>query len=135
MATRADQDFTYCLIKTHRVVTAPAVRGRLCKLGAADDEVTICAAGEQGIGIFLSDAPVGAWVNLAMLTGGGIVPVVVGTGGATRNSYAVAVANGLTNQVLGGGTVVRHIAGIFTQNGVVGDMVGLQIEGFGGVSA
>ncbi|NOU33329.1 MAG: hypothetical protein HOO96_35985 [Polyangiaceae bacterium] len=135
MASRADQDLSECLLKSFKVVTAAAVRGRLCKLGANDNEITICAAGEQGIGIFISDAPVGAWTTVAMLSGGGVVPVVVGTGGATRNSYAVAVANGLTNQVLGGGTVVRHIAGVFTQTGVAGDMVGLQIEAFGGVSA
>ena len=135
MATRADQNILYAITRSFKVVTANAVRGRQCKFGAADDEATVCGAGEQGMGIFLGDAVIGAWVDVAIFTSGAIIPVVVGTGGATRGSYAVAVANGLTNQVLGGGTVVRHIAGVFTQTGVAGDVVGLQIGAFAGVSA
>lgn len=134
MATRADQILDKTVIRSFKVVTANAVRGRMCKFGAADDEATVCGAGEQGMGVFLADAVIGESVSVATFAGAGIVQVVVGTGGATRGSYAIAAANGLTNQVLGGGTVVRHIAGTFTQTGVAGDYVGLQIGAFGGVS-
>jgi hypothetical protein len=135
MATRADQILEKVTIRSFKVVTAPAVRGRQCKFGSADDEATVCGAGEQGMGIFLGDAAVGAYVDVATFTGGGVVPVVVGTGGATRGAYAVAVANGMTNQTLGGGTVVRHVAGTFTQTGVAEELVGLAISAFAGVSA
>lgn len=134
MATRADNILDKAVIRSFKVVTANAVRGRQCKFGAADDEATVCGAGEQGMGVFLTDAAIGESVSVATFTSGAVVPVVVGTGGATRGAYAVAVANGLTNQVLGGGTVVRHIAGVFTQTGVAGDIVGLQIGAFAGVS-
>lgn len=130
MATRADNILDKAVIRTFKVVTANAVKGRQCKFGAADDEATVCGAGEQGMGVFLGDAVIGDYVSVAIFTSGAIVPVVVGTGGATRGSYAVAVANGLTNQAIATGTNARHIAGVFTQTGVAGDLVGLQVGPF-----
>jgi hypothetical protein len=125
MALRAHQQLTNVLVRTYKVGTA-VTKGKLVKFVTDDDHVTDAAAGEQGIAVALeTKSTADADVQVAMLAGAGIIPVLVGTGGATRGSYASAVADGLSNQAVGGGTVAKHIAGIFTQSGVAGDVVGL----------
>jgi hypothetical protein len=127
MATRAHQQMDNALIRAYQVGTA-VTRGKLVKLVTDDDHVTDASAAEQGIGIALETSTTAdARVQVAMLAGAAIVPVLVGTGGATRGAYAAAVANGFTNQSTGGGTVAKHIAGVFTQTGVAGDYVGLLV--------
>ena len=124
MATRAHQQMTNALVRAYQVGTA-VTKGKLVKFGADDDHVTDASAAEQGMGIALeTSSTVDARVQIALLAGASIVPVLVGTGGATRGSYASAVANGFSNQTTGGGTVAKHIAGIFLQTGVAGDFVG-----------
>lgn len=125
MGTRAHRQLTNALVRTYKVGTA-VTKGKLVKLVTDDDHVTDASAGEQGIGIALeTKTTADTDVQIAMLAGAAIIPVLVGTGGATRGSYASAVADGFTNQAVGGGTVAKHIAGVFTQSGVAGDFVGL----------
>lgn len=70
------------------------------------------------------------------LTSGGVIAMVKVNGTATRGGFAECAASGFTNRAtLGGGTVVRHIAGYFEEDGVDGDFVGLRINRFSGVSA
>jgi len=126
MATRAHNQQDNALIRTYTVATAAAVKGTPCKFGASDDTMTSAAAGEQAHGIYLDDGAIGAVVRVAMLAGASIIPVKVGTAGtATRGGYAEVGTAGFTNRTIGGGSVARHISGIFTQSGVAGDFVGL----------
>lgn len=57
----------------------------------------------------------------------GVIPVKVGTGGATRGLYAKIVDTGFTDAPVGGaGSTTTHIFGKFMQNGSAGEFVGLQ---------
>ena len=125
MAARSNQNMTNAQTETFRVVTGNVSRGMLGKFGAADDEVAPAAAGEQGFCVFLEDAVDGAMTTVVLLAGACIVPVKVGTGGATRGKHAVAVSNGFTDITPGGGTVAKYTNGVFMQTGVAGDFVGM----------
>lgn len=62
------------------------------------------------------------------LYGFAVMPVTVGTGGATRGVDATTAADGFTDAATNGtGTVSQIIKGKFLQTGVVGDVVGLLI--------
>lgn len=127
MAERASQILQNALIRPFTVKAAAAVtKGKRVKFGASDSEVEDCGANENGIGVALASAVAGAQCQIA-LDGVAIVPVLVGTGGATRGAFAVTVADGFTNQTIGGGSTLVHIAGKFMQTGVVGDLVGMLI--------
>lgn len=126
MAARALRDLEKCTIITRTVVAAgAATKGRMAKWSATAQEVDNAGANEKGFGIFLETKAAGAQVQIALLQGSGVIPVLVGTGGATEGEFAVGAADGLTNQTLGGGTTVKYIAGTFLQTGVAGDFVGL----------
>jgi hypothetical protein len=103
------------------------------KFGADDD--TVAAAGTNdplAIGWAHFDYPT-AQINRPIsiaLNGYAIIPVKVGTGGATRGKQAITVADGYTDAANnGGGTTSQIIKGRFMQSGVVGDLVGLLIGG------
>lgn len=134
MATRPDQKLQFAVIETYEA-SGTVTEGFGVKYGASDHTVVNCAAGEKGIGIALSSVASGARVSILLLTGCAVMPVKVGTGGATRGAYAAMAADGMTDQALGGGTTARHIFGTFTQSGVAGDKVGLMVQGFSGVSS
>lgn len=137
MAVRPNQNLEKILIRPMVIAAAgSATAGLAVKATANDGECTVCGAGDRQIGIAMQTSAVaGAVVDVALLQGGGIIPVTVGTGGATYGKYAACAADGLTDQLLGGGTTVRYIAGIFMQTGVVGDQVGLLPGAFAGCSA
>jgi hypothetical protein len=100
-------------------------------------EVDLAAAGDNAYGVALSTV-VGdgiKTVQVALFCGGGVVPVKVSSGGATAGGYAIAGTTGFEDKTLGGGTTVRYIAGKFTQTGVSGDLVGLAVGQFAGVSS
>lgn len=124
-------------IKTYTVAAGQAAtEGRLVKLAAADEEVQLAGAGEAGIGIALETKAAGERVQVLVSEGDTVVKVKVGTGGATRGLWAVAVADGLTNSgTLGGGAVLKNIIGQFMQTGVAGDVVGFKFKQFASVSA
>lgn len=84
-------------------------------------------ASDLGIGIAVASAVAGARVDVYLL--GPVVPVAVGTGGATRGTKAVAVADGFTDSAAhdSDGTGNASIYGIFMQTGTVGQVVGLML--------
>lgn len=137
MATRALLDLgPGPYVKTFTVAAGQAAtEGRAMSFAAADEEVQLTAAGAAvTCGIALETKAAGERVQV--LVGEGIIKVKVGTGGATRGLYAVVVADGLTNTAtIGGGTVVKNLAGRFLQTGVAGDVVGLLFHPFASVSA
>lgn len=134
MATRAGQALQYALIKEYTVGTA-ATKGKLAKFGSDDETMTDASAGENGLAVWLETGTTGQRKEAVLLAGGAIVKVLVGTGGATRGSYAVAVSDGFTNKTLGGGTTVSYIAGKFLQTAVAGDYAELLVGEFASVSS
>jgi len=136
MATTALQVTPFSIVNTYIVAAGQvATVGRAVKFAAADEQVQLAgSANDKGIGIALHSAVAGASVQVLMLAHS-IVPVRVGTGGATRGEYAVLASDGYINQTLGGGSTVRYIGGVFTQSGVVGDFVGLAVGAFAAGSA
>lgn len=137
MATRALKDIAHkeCC-KTFIVAAGQVVtEGRAVQFAAADDECQIAdAANDKHIGIAMSSGVAGERVQVEMLCIK-IVPVIVGTGGATRGEEAVLAANGFTNQTIGGGQTVKYVSGFFMQSGSQGDLVGLAVTGFHGAGA
>jgi hypothetical protein len=125
MAARATVDLSRCLVKTFRVKAASSVtEGYAVKI---EDGLIVlnCAAGDAANGIALESGAAGDLVAIALCNAGGLVPVKVGTGGATAGLYGVAVANGVANAgALGGGTTLVNIVCQFIENGVAGDVVG-----------
>ncbi len=126
MATRADQKMVNALIVSKKVGTA-VTKGKLVKFVTDDDHVTDASAGEAGIGIALeTSSTADASVRIALLSAASIVPVLVGTGGATRGAFAAAVSNGFATQAVANGALaVLNLCGIFMQSGSAGDFVGL----------
>lgn len=136
MAVRPHENLEGAVIRTFTVkAAASATKYYPLNHGAADDEVENANTGEDAFCIALETKAAGEKVECALLTGTAVVPVRVGTGGATRGLWAVMVADGVTNQTLGGGTVVAFVLGKFLQSGVVGDVVGLMPANFASVKA
>ncbi|MGW8285761.1 MAG: hypothetical protein ACWGPR_08585 [Candidatus Deferrimicrobiaceae bacterium] len=134
MATRASRnlDKTTTFVRTVETSQTVAV-GRLVKDGNADYECQHAAANEAGIGIVIAiggnpevtAGAAGDFVTIAALDGG-IIPVLVGTGGATRGTPCVAVATGLTDATLNAaGSTYSFSPGRFAESGSAGDIVGL----------
>lgn len=127
MAARATVQAQNALVKRFTVKAATtATAGLKCKFGGSDTEVEVCGANEAGIGWFKTSAAAGEDVDV-WLDGFAIIPVTVGTGGATRGLIAVSLTDGHTNQTVGGGTTAVHVAGRFMNSGVATDTVGLLI--------
>jgi len=134
MVARATVSLENVRITTETVAasqTATKGMGLVWSSGNVDD------AGANGncMGVALETKAAGEKVQVAHLNGGGVVPVLVGTGGATQGAYATMASDGWTNQTLGGGTTVSYIGGKFVETGVVGDIVGLEVGQFAGVKA
>jgi hypothetical protein len=131
MATRSDRDLQRALIVTRKVEAGQTVAvGRVVKDGDADHECQHSADGVDAIGVITSLGPLagaaGDEVQLAYLAGAIVIPVKVGTGGATRGKLAKCVADGVTNAVPDVATpAAMNVVGYFTQTGVVGDIVGM----------
>lgn len=131
MAVRADRQLEHALIVSRTVEASQTVAvGRVVKDGNADHECQHAGANESGYGVVyvlgkLAGAA-GDRVQVALLAGPVVIPVLVGTGGATRGARAVVVADGLTDgtPAAAGGTL-KGSPGTFTQSGVAGDIVGL----------
>lgn len=131
MATRPDSDLKNALIVTRTVETGQTVViGRVVKDGNADKEVQHCDDGVDAIGVVVQlgklAGAAGDRVQVALLAGACIIPVKVGTGGATRGKFAKCVADGVTNAVPDVATpAMLNVMGIFMQTGVAADVVGL----------
>lgn len=130
MATRPLDTTSRALIRPYVVASGQtATKGFGVVFASADNEIDDAGANGNAIGIALESGVAGATVEVALL-GYAIVPVKVGTGGATRGAFAIMAADGYTNQTLGGGTTVKYPAGKFLQTGVAGDEVGLLLGNF-----
>lgn len=131
MATRPDQMLDKCTVVTRTVETGQTVTvGSVVKDGNADKECQPTTDGVDAIGIVVAlgklAGAAGDKVSIALLSGGGVVPVKVGTGGATRGKLAKVVADGVTNATPDVGTpTAMNVVGYFTQSGVAADLVGL----------
>jgi len=105
-----------------------ATLGRLAIFAAADDQVQTAGSGSDlTIGVFKETAAASARVEIQLWAP--VVPVVVGTGGATRGTKAVGVADGITDAAAhdSSGTTDNAIVGIFMQSGIAGDTVGMML--------
>lgn len=137
MATRADRDLQRALIVTRTVVTGAVSLYMPVKDGAADHQVQPCADGVDMIGVVVAlgngakatggtPGGVGDEVQIAYLCGACVIPVKVGTGGATRGKLAKVVSDGFTSAAPTATTPVdMNVAGFFTQSGSAGDIVGM----------
>lgn len=131
MAARPDTDLKNALIVTRTVETATtAVLNRVVKDGNADHECQPTTDGVGAIGVVLALGPLagaaGDKVQVALLAGACVIPVKVGTGGATRGLYAKVVADGVCDAVETITTpAAMNVVGWFTQTGVAGDIVGM----------
>lgn len=105
-----------------------ATRGAPVKFNGSDTLLAACSANDPlMIGYVYATSVTPRDVSVVML-GSAVMPVTVGTGGATRGVHAVVVADGYTDAATAsGGTVAQYIAGKFLQTGVAGDVVGLMI--------
>ncbi len=136
MATRANEDLKYALVKTYEVAGGQSVTvGLLVKL-ASDTTVQNAGANERGVGVALETGAAGARVQIAMLAGSAQLRVKVGTGGATRGGYLNHATDGFKDVgTLGGGTVLKEVIGMALQSGVAGDFIAVLPTPFSGVSA
>lgn len=132
MSVRADRDLQRALIVTRTVeASQTVVVGRVVKDGASADK--FCQHSADGVGAYgvvsqlgpLNGAA-GDKVAVAMLCGACVIPVVVGTGGATRGKWAKVVSDGVTSATPDVATpAAAEVVGIFTQSGVAGDLIGM----------
>lgn len=135
MATRPDSKLQHVTIVSRVVKNGVTVtQGVGVKKGATESECDLAASGDNADGIAM-ETVVGDGVkrvDIALLNGGGVVPVKL-SGTATAGLYASCGTGGFQNVTLGGGTVVKYVAGKFTQDGVAGDLVGLAVGQFASV--
>lgn len=131
MAGRSDMDMERLLIKTRTVETGQTVAvGRVVKDGNADYECQHSDDGAGAIGVVIAlgllAGAAGDKVQIAYLSGAGVIPVKVGTGGATRGKPAKCVSDGVTDATLTVTTpAATEVVGWFTQSGSAGDFVGM----------
>lgn len=129
MATRPHERLDHALILTFDNASQPALtKGAEVKFGAADTLLAATSGADAAaIGVVYQANAAGKPATVVMY-GNAVVPVTVGTGGATRGVHAVRVSDGYTDAAtIGGGTTVQYIRGMFLQSGVAGDTVGLMI--------
>jgi hypothetical protein len=124
-------DLERLLIKTRTVETGQTVAvGRVVKDGNTDYEVQHTDDGVGAVGVVIAlgllAGAAGDKVQMAYLSGAGVIPVKVGTGGATRGNPAKCVPDGVTNAAPSVTTPAgAEVVGFFTQSGVAGDFVGM----------
>jgi hypothetical protein len=128
MAARPIDLTSQAIVRPYTVQAAGTVtKGLGVVFGTAETECLNAGANGKSFGVALESGTAADVVQVALE---GIVPVLVGTGGATAGEFAVMAADGFTNQTLGGGTTVKYIEGVFLQTGVAGDYVGMKISKF-----
>lgn len=106
---------------------AAYARGTEVKFGGDDNTFTAAGANDPlAIGTLERAVTASGKKGDIILYGNIIQEVLVGTGGATRGTDAITVADGFTNAAAnGGGTTSQIIKGKFMQSGVALDRVGL----------
>ncbi len=129
MGVRATQDLVRAIVKTYTVKTGGATTaGKPVKFGTTDTEVdTLLAADANiGFGVALETKAAGLPVQVAPF-GVQIVPMIVGTGGATRG-LKLKIASDNTG-VTDTGATTDVFVGRAMQSGVVGDLIGVLTGG------
>lgn len=104
------------------------VAGRAILLSGSDNECAPAGAdSDLAVGIAQNGGTAGQPIDAFMF--GPVVPVKVGTGGATRGKKAVLVADGVADAPdhNSDGTGNQAIYGIFVQSGVAADEVGMML--------
>jgi hypothetical protein len=131
MSLRANQDLSRALIKSYTIKNASVILvGSRIKFGASDTEADLGGANDDltfgtALNAGTGNATGTVFVDVA-LDVPQIIAMTVGTGGSTRGTKQVAVANGVTDVVAnGGGTVAHTIVGVAMQTGVLGDLIGV----------
>jgi hypothetical protein len=127
---RPHERLEFALIMNFSDTSQPAFsKGDEVKFNSSDTLLTATSGSDAAaIGIAVAGNLAGRTANIAMYGSPAIVPVTVGTGGATRGALAVRNSTGFTDAAsVGGGTTAQYIRGQFTQTGVAGDVVGLNI--------
>ena len=134
---RAREMLSNALIYSFESGCATAVGEGVPVKFAGDDDTMALAGANDPLAIGLCRKAYTAAMSTAgkpievILNGLVIKKVKVGTGGATRGTDAITVADGFTDAAAnGGGTTSQIILGKFVQTGVAGDEVGLMM-GYG----
>jgi hypothetical protein len=127
MATTALRKTDFATIMRFTVASGQtATKGKPVLLSGSDDEIDDAGAdSDLAVGIALETKAAGKECDVYLF--GPVVPVLVGTGGATRGTKAVIVADGFTNAPAhnSDGTGNQAVYGIFMQTGAAGDLVGM----------
>jgi hypothetical protein len=140
--TRAAQRLEKLDIQPYQIQASNTVRkGFPVKAGTGDTIVEAAAVGDNIIGIALEagngDATdrygtvgvVGHTIKVAR-PGPGAVPVLVGTGGATRGAPLKWVSDGVTNATVGGATTKLTVVGQAEETGVAADLIACDLSKF-----
>jgi hypothetical protein len=120
--------FEFAHIKEYTVVAGgSATLGYLAILTAATTVDDGATGSDLGIGVFLGAAAAGERVEVALM--GPVVPVTVGTGGATLGLKAIFLNDGFTDAPAhdSSGATNNAIYGVFMETGVAGDRVGMMM--------
>lgn len=92
---------------------------------ANTDDVLAIVDGDAGYSTFTAGQTFSAY----LVQGTGVIPVLVGTGNATRGAMAVATTNGFTDAPANGNATTRVFSvGTFMRTGVAGDIVPVLIR-------
>jgi hypothetical protein len=118
----------YVTIKSYTVAAGQtATRGYMAVLASDTTVQDGGASSDLGIGVFRHTAAAAARVEVYLFAP--IVDVEVGTGGCTRGTKAIHVADGFTDAPAhdsSGGTD-NAIYGVFTESGAAGDVRGMML--------
>lgn len=129
MAVRPHERLNGALVMQFDDSSQPAfTRGSEVKFNGSDTLLQAAGANDPlAIGVIYQGNAAGRTAHV-VLYGHSVMPVKVGTGGATRGVDATTVADGFTDAAAnGGGSTSQIIKGKFLQTGVAGDLVGLLI--------
>lgn len=117
------------------VVKASSAVTQYMPVTLSSGEVLDSTTGQDPIGIALMAGAAGETVDVALLTGGAVLPVMVGTAGATAGGYCVVGTTGAIDKTFGGGSTVGYCLGKFLETGTDGQIVGLIAGQYAGVTA
>lgn len=129
MAVRPHERLETALIMTFADPSQPALtKGTEVKFDTSDTLLVATSGSDPlAIGVVVQANAATRPASIA-LYGHAVMPVTVGSGGATRGKMAVRVSDGYTDAAtVGGGTTVQYVRGQFLQSGVVGDTVGMLV--------
>jgi len=133
MAARPTQNLQLAITVTRTVETGQTVAlNRVVKDGNADGECQHAGAGDAGFGVVTAlgqlQGAAGDTVQVTLLAGACIIPVKVGTGGATRGKFLKCASDGVIDSTPNGAPttgVMTPIVGIAYESGSAGDVIGM----------